>query len=112
MSILDKIGSPGDSSENGEYALEECEFFSQYPGIYEFLCRQMYEGQSRQLARLLVYAEHGKATLCLLERHSAQIAFHVADTLSEALEGLEHRLQAGKVDWRPDKKQQWRNKRS
>lgn len=112
MSILDSISSGGQPEELGEYGLAECEFASQYPGIFEFLARQMYQGQERQLARLLVYAEHGKATLCLLERHSAQIGFHVAESLSEALEGLEKRLQQGTMDWRPDKKQKWRNNRS
>lgn len=112
MSILDSVQNGPELNPEDEFALPECEFSDRYPGIYEFLARQMYQGQSRQLARLLVYAEHGKATLCLLERHSAQIAFHIGENLTLALEGLEKRLQAGSVDWRPDKKQAWKNKRS
>lgn len=112
MSILANVGNQGKRDSIGDYAFEDEQFSMQYPGIYEFLSRVLFEGQPRQPSALLVTVEPRRVQLCLMDRHTAQVTFHASRCLSEALEGLEERLQSNKVDWRVDKKQSWKNSRS
>lgn len=107
MSILDNVGAPATPQPDQEYLIEDGDFQQQYPGIFEFLARVKYNGRDRKPGRLILYYEPEKAFLCLSDKESGSVAFHAADGLNEALEGLEVRLQAGGVDWRADKRKRY-----
>ncbi|GAG73556.1 unnamed protein product [marine sediment metagenome] len=104
MSVLDHVPGKGDSSNGSEYACEGGGFEDEYPGIYEIIARQRYQGNLRKTGKLLIFVDCGKASLCVTDVAGVQIAFYKAESISEALSGLERALQAGKVDWRPDRR--------
>lgn len=104
MSVVAKIKAGVKSDESAEFALEECGFGEEYPGIWEFVARQSYQGNPRATGKVVIFAEGGKATLCLIDRNTGQVAFFTAEKLSEAVLGCEKALQEGSLDWRVDKK--------
>lgn len=104
MSIMDGITEPVKVSQDDDVLVEDGVFGDQYPGLLEFLSRIRWKGENRQPGRLIVYCEAGKGCVCLSDKHTRQVAFYVADTIAEALEGVERQLQAGKCDWRKDKR--------
>ena len=108
MSVLQKIGAPSRSEENGEFLCDDGIFSTEFPGLWEFLSRVRLAGQDRKPGRLILYCEPEKVCLCLSDKHTDSVAFHVAEGVQEALEGAEKRLQEGRLDWRQDKrKRQW-----
>lgn len=104
MSVLPKIEVPVKSGPENEMAVTGDPFEDDYPGIFEVLCRQSFQGEERQTGRLILFSEPGRASLCLVDKQSGQVAFYTAGGFTEALEGLEKALQAGKADWRKDKR--------
>ena len=108
MSVVGKIGEGVKRDDTAEFALEECDFTTEYPGIWEFIARQLYQGSPRATGKMVFFVEGGKATLCFIDRKSAQVSFFTAETLSDALVGAEKALQAGSLDWRLDKKASYR----
>ncbi len=107
MSILDNVGAEASPDENAEYLVEDENFSTQLPGLFEFLARVKINGQNRKPGRLILYYEPGKAHCCLSDKHTGSVAFHAGEGLYEALEALERRLQEGKVDWRKDKRSRY-----
>lgn len=73
-----------------------------YPTIWEVLARSEYEGAPRKLGRISIWVEAGRATVCLTDRHSAQVCFFADLSITMALEGLEAALASGRADWRRD----------
>lgn len=108
MSILDKVPERCKSDAPEEFALVECDFARSYPGLWEFVARQTYKGDARATGKLVVFADSGKATLCLIDRCTAQVAFYTEETLDGVLSGSERALQEGTLDWRQDKKAGYR----
>lgn len=104
MSILDNVGAEASPDENAEFLVDDENFQSQHPGLFEFLARVKVNGKDRKPGRLILYYEPGKAHCCLSDKHTGSVAFHAAEGLYEALEGVERRLQEGKVDWRKDRR--------
>lgn len=103
-SVLDQLAESSVNSGKGEYAAKGGFLQDTFPSIWEILARQEWKGRKRALGRLVVYCEPGCVSLCLSDRHTGQVAFHTAADGQEAFEGLEARLAAGEVDWRPDRK--------
>lgn len=108
MSVVAKIREGVKRDDTAEFALDECSFAEEYPGLWEFMARQVYQGSPRAMGKVVVFVEGGKATLCLIDRGTGQVAFYTAETLGEALVGAEGALQAGSLDWRLDKKAAYR----
>ena len=108
MSVVAKIGAGVKRDEAAEFAIEECDFATEYPGMWEFIARQVFQGSPRATGKMVFFVEGGKATLCFIDRKSSQVAFFTAGTLGEALVGAEKALQAGSLDWRLDKKASYR----
>lgn len=108
MSILDKIPEKRKVADEVEFALPECDFATQYPGLWEFIARQVYEGNPRQTGKVVIFTDAGKASLCLIDRFTGQVSFFTADRLDEALTGAERGLVEGTLDWRQDKKAGYR----
>lgn len=108
MSILDKLPKPDKSSASAEMCLEQCDWASEFPGLWEFLVRQMYEGNPRATGKIVVFTEQEKATVCLIDRATAQVSFFTGGTVDEALRGSDAALLAGTLDWRKDKKAAYR----
>lgn len=106
MSILDKIASSAVSDDQAEFTCSDEVFGAQYPGIYEFLARIRHAGNSRKPGRLIIYYDQGKASLCLSDADTKQVAFHIDSGIYEALEAAESRLQSGSMDWRHSKRWQ------
>lgn len=106
MSILYGIVDAGEPPENEEFLAPDEVFSLEFPGLYEFLARFRFEGQYRKPGKLIVYYEPGRAALCLSDPHTKQVGFHLGESIQECLEGVEKRLQAGKVDWRKSRKYQ------
>ena len=104
MSVLDHVPKKGTVTTGAEFACEAGGFDDEYPGLFEIIARQRYQGNLRETGKLLIFVDCGKACLCLTDRNGGQIAFYKADSIGEALTGLEGQLHAGKVDWRPDKR--------
>lgn len=104
MSVVAKIRAGVKQDASAEFAIGTCAFEEERPGIWEFVARQSYQGNPRATGKVVIFVEGGKATLCLIDRGSGQVAFFTAETLSEAILGTEEALQAGSLDWRLDKK--------
>lgn len=108
MSVVAKIKAGVKHDAAAEFALDECGFKEEYPGLWEFLARQVYQGSPRATGKVVIFAEGGKATLCLIDRNTGQVAFYTGESLAEGLVGAEEGLQAGSLDWRVDKKAAYR----
>lgn len=108
MSVVGKIGEGVKRDDSAEFAIEECGFTGEYPGIWEFVVRQIYQGSPRATGKVVLFVEGGKATLCFIDRKTAQVAFFTSETLEEAFTGAEKALQSGSLDWRMDKKASYR----
>lgn len=108
MSILDKIPERSKAASEVEFALPECGFSAEYPSLWEFIARQAYQGGPRQTGKVVIFTDAGKASLCLIDRFSGQVAFFTADSLDEAVRGAEKGLAEGSLDWRNDKKASYR----
>ncbi|GAI79143.1 unnamed protein product [marine sediment metagenome] len=104
MSILDHVGAAAPLDDDREYQCEDELFSADYPGIYEFLARVKISGKNRKPGKMIVYYEPERAQVCLSDNHTRSVAWHAGKGVTEALEGLERRLQAGTVDWRYDKR--------
>lgn len=109
MSVLDKVRDSQQEPLRGDFLIADDPFAEDYPGVSEILTRVRFKGKPRKPGRLVMYAEPSRATLCLCDVDSQQVAFYTANTFTEALEGLERGLQAGSLDWRPDKRARYRN---
>lgn len=106
MSILDGIIAAGEPPDSEEFLAPDEGFSTEFPGLYEFLARIKHAGADRRPGRLVVYYENGRACVCLSDAHTRQVGFHVDDSVQACLEGVEGRLQAGKIDWRKSRKYQ------
>lgn len=106
MSILDAIARDAKPHDGEEFLHPDEGFSTEFPGLYEFLARVRLAGVDRKPGKLIVYFEQGRVNLCLSDVHTGQVAFHVGDDVQGALEGVEQRLQAGKMDWRKSKRWQ------
>lgn len=106
MSILDGLVASAEPPEDREFLAPDEGFQVEFPGLYEFLARIKYQGQDRKPGKMIVYYEEGRAAVCLSDPHTKQVGFHLGDSVQACLEGVEGRLQAGKVDWRKSRKWQ------
>ena len=106
MSILDGIVASGEPHDQEEFLAPDEGWSTEFPGLYEFMARRRYLGQDRKPGKLIIYYEPGRAAVCLSDPHTRQVGFHLGETVQECLEGVEKRLQAGKVDWRKSRKWQ------
>lgn len=104
MSVIDSLGEGCKDPIRGNSLLKKDKFATELPGLFELLTVVKHKGKSRKAAKLTLYAEPGRATLCLADAETGQVAFYAKEGFSESLLGLEEALQAGTVDWRPDKK--------
>ena len=104
MSILDGVGAGVKRKPGEEYEAADPTFAGEYPGIYEFLSRVVINGEDRKPGALIIKYQAGKVNLCLSDAHTGSVAFHVGDSMQDALEGAERRLQAGSLDWREGQK--------
>lgn len=104
MSILGNVGKDVNPSKDEEFLVTDDLFSTEYPGLFEFLARVKVNGTPRRPGRIIIYYDSGKASLCLSDKHTGSCAFHVAEGITEGLEGAERRLQDGKLDWRKDKR--------
>lgn len=104
MSILDKVTDAGKHDAEADLNLDDSEFGEEFPGLFEFLARRRYKGQDRLTGRLVIYTEPEKACICLCDKHTSQVCFYTSDSVNGALEGLEKQLQAGRCDWRRDRR--------
>lgn len=108
MSVLDKIQGSQKEPVRGDFLIADDPFAEDKPGLFEFLARGKYKGKARKPGRLIMYAEPSRATLVVCDADGGQVAFYTAETFAEALEGVEKALQAGSLDWRPDKRAKYR----
>jgi hypothetical protein len=108
MSIIDKLRQGSQDVGLNDSLLGEDPFGDEYPGIFEMLTRSKWKGKGRKVGRLIMYAEPGRATLCLVDVEAGMVTFHTKETFGEALTGLEEALQSGSSDWRQDKRSQYR----
>lgn len=104
MSILGNVGSGVNPSDDDDYLVSDDLFSTEYPGLFEFLARIRIDGKPRRPGRVVLYYDSGKANLCLSDKHTGSCSFHADEGIQEALEGVEKRLQEGKMDWRKDKR--------
>lgn len=104
MSILGAVGANVKRAPGSVYEAVDKEFEKKYPGIYEFLAKILVGKEERKPGAVILKYEGGKVNLCLSDAHTGSVAFHVADSITKALEGAEERLQAGRMDWREGKK--------
>lgn len=73
------------------------------PAIHEYLTSMVdVDGGPRVTATLSISTDGDRWLLRLSDRQTAMVCFHAGQSLQEALQGLEERLQAGTADWRQD----------
>lgn len=106
MSILNDVAKNVKTDVGGDFLHEDENFGTEFPGIFEVLARNRFEGEDRKVGRLILYFEKGHAALCLSDKHTGQVAFIVSECIQSCLELLERKLQDGSVDWRKSKRWQ------
>ena len=104
MSVIAKIPKRSFAKPTSEFPFEDEEFGSTWPGIFEVIARQRWEGNPRKTGKLLLFVDCEKASLMLSDVSAGMVAFYKSESFSEALSGLEGALQRGTVDWRPDRR--------
>lgn len=106
MSIIRDAGVGVKRAEGQEFEAEDPDFQQEFPGVYEWLARVMLDGKTRDGASLTIKYRAGGVSLCLSADTEKLVGWHQGKTVHDALEGLEKRLQASKMDWR-EKKEGW-----
>lgn len=71
------------------------------PGIFDALSRIREGGKIRVGASLTIKGNEGGVLLTLSAPTEGVVGFHQGQTWQEALQGLESRLQARTMDWKP-----------
>lgn len=104
MGILDNVGAAAPLDENREYQCEDDLFSTEYPGLYDFLAKVRNNGKYRKAGKMLIYYEPERVQILLIDKNTKSCAWHASKSISEALESLERRLQAGSVEWKYDKR--------
>lgn len=107
MSIISDAVKGVKRAEGQEYETEDPDFSNEFPSIYEWLARVVLEGKPREGASLTLKFRDAGVSLCLSGATEKVVGWHQGKTVQEALEGLEQRLAASKMDWRP-RKEGWR----
>jgi hypothetical protein len=103
MSVFSKMKIGDVLSNVNEYGCDDAGFGEEFPGIFEVIARQRWEGNVRKMGKLLLFVDAGQATLRLTGAEEGVVAFYKKDSFGEALNALEADLQAGDVSWRKDK---------
>lgn len=87
-------------------------FGNAFPQLCDYLCTEAWDdGLARRTSTITVFVEDGLVKLCLADRALSRNTFVSAATFSEALCELEERLAAGRVEWRPQVRQEGNGKR-
>lgn len=107
MSSLTGLDDQHKREDGREHEAADPDFQAEYPGVYEWLARVVDNGEERKVATLTVKFRDGGVNLCLSASQEGVVGFHQGETVHEALEGLEHRLQASKMDWKK-RQEGWR----
>ena len=77
------------------------DFADRYPALHEYLTRTVDDdGEPRQTASLTIFAEDELFKCCLNDRECKEVAFYSDNSFLALMDGLEHSLQEGKLDWR------------
>lgn len=101
MSIRD---SRGGSREHKPTCDRTSPMFNQNPEMYEALAG--YNDDAGKLVpglTLMVYVDSGVVKLCLKDKHFKKIGFAVLNPLLKLSGAIEEVLDAGGIEWRPDR---------
>jgi len=72
-----------------------------FPQLVEHLtCDEWEDGTARETSTISIFAEQGAIKLALNDRAMKRSAYLTAETLEQALHGLETGLAKGTLDWR------------
>jgi len=89
--------------EQGGASAHDADMADAMPALHEFLTAlEGPDGKARATSTLGISTDGQRWILRLADRDTGHVGFHAADSLKEALAGLEERLQAGTLDWRVD----------
>lgn len=103
MSSLDSLMAPSSGNGNQDVLLENDGWGERYPGLYDFLCKTMHNGNPRLPGRLGIAIRDGKAQIRFSDDTSGRVAFFVSESLEMALDGSDKAFQEDRLDWRQDK---------
>jgi len=88
---------------DGGVSAHDADMADAMPALHEFLTSlEGPDGKTRSTSTLGISTDGQRWILRLADRDTGHVGFHAADSLKEALAGLEERLQAGTLDWRVD----------
>jgi hypothetical protein len=101
---LQKPGQNGSSGSSKPCDPSSVGFLSAFADLMAFLsCDKWADGSGRLLGTLLITWERGKWTLKVNDRECNRYAFYAANTLPDALAGVDLGLGADDLDWRDQK---------
>lgn len=101
---LHKPGQNGSSQSVAGPDPSSSGVLSTFGDLTAFLCSTSWpDGSRRERGTLLITAGAGKWTLKVKDPNGNRYAFYAANTLSDALAGLDLGLSTDELDWRPEK---------
>jgi hypothetical protein len=103
-SVYETYEGSKNGQKNREHAFEPGPFGDEYPGIWDALSRELWKGKPVVPCTLSIFAQDGRATVCLQDRHFGRKAFKSAEGVSEALESLEKGIQGHSLEWRQERR--------
>jgi len=81
------------------------DFYSSYPGLWEFLTEPVYEGGGkRELGTISIFKDGEVLKACLSDRDVGEVAFVSGNSFKAILDAIEQGLCNGGLDWRGQKK--------
>jgi hypothetical protein len=101
---LHKPGQNGSKTGGPPPSESSAGFLRDFNDLREFLCATSWpDGSARQPGTLLVMTGGSKWTLKVRDPNGSRYAFYSANTLPDAMAGLDLGLGADDLDWREDK---------
>jgi hypothetical protein len=102
-SVFENLPEVSGNGSSREFAFRSDGFGDEFPGINELLSRERLQGKPVRTCTLQIFAQDGRAVVCLSDRHRARKAFKSGESVSEALSSFEAALWDKTVEWRSDK---------
>jgi len=102
-SVFEKLQEVSGNGSSAEFAFGSGGFGDEYPGLNELVSRQLLQGKPVKTCTLQIFAQDGRAVVCVQDRHRSRKGFKSGESVSEALTAFEKALWAETVEWRSDK---------
>lgn len=98
--FLKKRKSAKTATPDAIYAYRSATDETSYSCLYTLLALKKFEGETRELGSISLFAEQGRLKACVSDKDNGQVAFITLEELDTAFQEIEEALQNDSLTWR------------